>query len=87
MLEYAKKSDAKEFIIGTEIGMIEMLKLNVPGKTFYTAPPGSTCVNMKKNSLELVLEALKKEAPVITVPEEIRLRAKKALDRMLEVGK
>ena len=42
---------------------------------------------MKKNNLNLVLEALKNEAPVITVPEEIRLRAKKALDRMLEVGK
>jgi quinolinate synthase len=87
MAEYAKKSDAKEFIIATEIGMIEMLKLQAPGKTFYTAPPGGTCTNMKKNNLELVLEALRNEAPVITVPEEIRRKAKKALDRMLEVGK
>ncbi len=87
MIEYAKNSDAKEFIIATEIGMIEVLKLHVPGKTFYTAPPGSTCVNMKKNNLKLVLEALKNEAPVITVSEEIRRKARKALDRMLEVGK
>ena len=72
--------------IGTETGMIEMLKLNVPGKTFFAAPPGGTCVNMKKNNLNLVFEALENEAPVITVPEEIRWEAKKALDRMVEVG-
>ncbi len=87
MVEYAKESEAKEFLIGTEIGMIEMLKRSVPGKRFYTVPPGSTCVNMKKNHLGRVLEALKNEAPVVTVPEEIRVRAKKALDRMIEVGK
>jgi quinolinate synthase len=87
MTEYVKNSNAKEFIIATEIGMIEMLKLHVPGKKFYTAPPGGTCTDMKKNNLELVLEALRNEAPVITVPEEIRRKAKKALDRMLEVGK
>jgi len=87
MIEYATTSESKEFMIATEIGMIEMLKLNVPGKTFYTAIPGSTCVDMKKNNLKLVLEALENEVPVITVPKEIRLKAKKALDRMLGVGK
>jgi len=87
MISYAKNSEAKEFIVATEIGMIEMLKLHVLGKTFYTAPPGRTCVNMKKNNLLLVLDALKNEAPVITVPEKIRVKAKRALDRMLEAGK
>lgn len=87
MIEYARKSEAKEFLIGTEIGMIEMLRRSVPEKEFYTVPPGSTCVNMKKNDLRLVLEALRNEAPVVTVPEEIRLKAKKALDRMIEVGR
>jgi len=87
MVDYAKNSKAKEFIIGTEVGMIEMLKIECPKKKFYAAPPGSTCVNMKKNNLELVLKALKEEGPVITVPEEIRVKAKKALDKMLEVGK
>jgi quinolinate synthase len=87
MIEYAKQSDAKEFIIATELGMIEMLRLHAPGKTFYTAPPGSTCVNMKKTNLKLVFEALESEAPIITVPEAIRLKAKKALDRMVEVTK
>ena len=87
MIGYAKQSDAKEFIIATEMGMIEMLRLQVPGKTFYTAPPGSTCVNMKKTNLRLVLEALENEAPIITVSEGIRLKAKKALDRMVEAAK
>ena len=80
MVDYAKNSDAKEFIIATEIGMIEMLKLQVPGKTFYTAPPGNTCVNMKKNTLDLVLAALENEAPVvITVPEEDQTQGQKSL--------
>ena len=87
MIGYAKQSDAKEFIIATEMGMIEMLRLQVPGKIFYSAPPGSTCVNMKKTNLRLVLDALENEAPVITVPEKIRLKAKEALDRMIEATK
>lgn len=86
MIGYAKNSEAKEFIIGTEIGMLEMLKQEVPEKKFYTSQK-STCVNMKKNTLELVLESLKNEKPVVTVPEDVRLKAKKALDKMLEVGK
>jgi quinolinate synthase len=87
MIEYAKKSDAKEFIIATEMGMIEMLKLQVPDKAFYSAPPGSTCVNMKKTNLRLVLDALKNEAPIVTVSEKIRLKAKEALDKMIEAAK
>ena len=87
MIDYARRSGAKQFIIGTEVGMIEMLKRECPGKTFYAATPGGTCINMKKNNLELVLEALKNEGPLITVPEEMRLNAKKALDKMLEIGK
>ena len=85
MIDRARESSAKEFIIGTEIGMIEMLKREVPDKKFYSIPPGSTCVNMKKNTLELVLSALKTEGPVVTVPENIRIRAKRSLDKMLAV--
>jgi len=87
MIPYCSNSDASEFIIGTESGMIELLKRRVPGKKFYAAPPGSTCITMKKNTLELVLDALQAEKPVVTVPKEIAARAKKALDRMLEIGK
>jgi len=84
MIDYAQNTDAMKFIIVTETGMLEMLKREVPEKEFCTVSPGSTCTNMKKNSLELVLESLDKEKHIITTPKEIRLRAKKALDKMLK---
>lgn len=86
MVDYAKNSEAEKFIIGTEVGMLERLKQECPGKKFYS-PQQRVCFNMKKNTLELVLKALREEQPVITVPENIRVRAKKALERMMEVGK
>lgn len=85
MVKFVEKSEAGEFLIGTEMGLIEMLKQKFPDRKFYAVPPGSTCLTMKKNQLDLVLESLKTEKPEITVPDEIRLKAKKALDRMLEV--
>ncbi|MBF0499672.1 MAG: quinolinate synthase NadA [Candidatus Riflebacteria bacterium] len=87
MVKYVEKSDAKEFIIGTEMGLIEMLKKKFPDRKFYAVPPGGTCLTMKKNRLDLVLESLKTGEPEINVPEEIRVKAKMSLDRMLEVCK
>ena len=86
MIEYVKKSEAKKFIIATEIGVLERLKIEAPDKICYQAPPGGTCVQMKKNTLQLVLESLEKEQYKVTVPEDIRVKAKMALDRMLAVG-
>ena len=85
MIDYVKKSPAKEFIIATEIGLIERLKLEAPEKKCFQAPPGGTCIQMKKNYLELVLESLEKEQYRVTVPEDIRVKAKEALDKMLDV--
>jgi quinolinate synthase len=85
MIEYVKNTNEKEFIIATEIGLIERLRLEIPEKKYYQAPPGGTCIQMKKNNLELVLESLEKEQYKVVVPEDIRVRAKKALDRMLKV--
>jgi quinolinate synthase len=85
MINYVKKSQDKKFIIATEIGMLERLKRMFPEKVFFQAPPGGTCIQMKKITLPLVLEALKKEQFKVTVPEDIRVRAKNALDRMLNV--
>jgi quinolinate synthase len=85
IVEFVKKSQKKEFIIATEIGIIERLKLEAPEKIFLQAPPGGVCVQMKKNNLQLVFEALEKEQYKVVVPEDIRIRAQKALDKMLDV--
>jgi quinolinate synthase len=86
MMNYVRQSSDETFIIATEMGLIERLKLEFPDKVFYQAPPGGTCIQMKKTNLGLVLEALEKEQFKVTVPEDIRVKAKRALDRMLDVA-
>jgi quinolinate synthase len=85
MINYVRQSSDKTFIIATEIGLIERLRLEFPERVFFQAPPGGTCLQMKKTTLELVLNALEKEQFKVKVTEDIRVRAKKALDRMLNV--
>lgn len=84
MLHYIQKSNATQFIIGTEIGLIERMKLEYPEKTFYQAPPGGVCIQMKKNTLKLTLASLELERYEVSVPDEISRRARRALERMLE---
>jgi quinolinate synthase len=85
MIDHAKKSDAEEFIIATEEGMINRLKREISNKKFYTI--GGVCLQMKKITLENVYEALKKEQFEVKLQEEIRIKAKKALDKMLDLKK
>ncbi|MEW6002397.1 MAG: quinolinate synthase [Nitrospirota bacterium] len=85
MLRYAKESPAKEFIVGTEIGLMFRLKKENPDKFFYPLRKDMICPNMKKTTLKSVHRALKENDYIIKVPEDIRLPAKKALDRMLEI--
>jgi len=86
MINYVQESPDQIFIIGTEVGVVERLQQMFPEKTFYQAPPGGTCLQMKKTTLELVLKSLEKEQFKVVVPENIRVRAQKALDRMLNVA-
>ncbi|MDO8741036.1 MAG: quinolinate synthase NadA [Candidatus Woesearchaeota archaeon] len=83
MIELAKSSDSKEFLICTEAGMVERLKIEVPNKTFYTL--GTICLQQKKNNLQKVYDCLNNETNEVDVPAKIRKNAKKALDRMLRV--
>ncbi|MDP7115854.1 MAG: quinolinate synthase NadA [Candidatus Woesearchaeota archaeon] len=83
MISYCGESDAKEFIIATECGMINRLAREIPDKKFYAI--GGVCIQMKKISLQKVYDSLKNEKVKIELSEEVRLKAKKALDRMLEV--
>ncbi|MFC1768082.1 quinolinate synthase NadA [Candidatus Margulisiibacteriota bacterium] len=85
MIKNAKGSKAQEFIVGTETGIIYRLKKENPGKKFYPATELAVCPNMKKNSLEKVLWSLEEMKIQVLVPEDIRIRARKSIDRMLEV--
>lgn len=86
IIDYASGSPASKFIIGTEMGVLYKLKKDNPDKQFYLLSPGLVCPNMKKTSLKSVYNALKGLKYNIKLDETVRLRAKGALDRMLEIG-
>ena len=86
MIKYAREAK-KDLIIGTESGLIHRLEKENTGKRFYLLSSYTVCPNMKMNSLETVRDSLKTMSTPIRVPEDIRIRAKRALDRMLEVGR
>ena len=85
MYGWCAKSPAREFVIATEMGILYKLRLENPDKEFILASPALFCPNMKLTSLEDVLYSLQTMSPVVSVPEDIRLKAKAALDRMLAV--
>ncbi len=85
MLQFAKNSPAKQFIVATEIGIIHALKKQNQNAEFIPASEKAICPNMKKITLEKVLWSLEDMHYKITVPDQIRMKAKKALDRMVEV--
>jgi quinolinate synthase len=87
MIRFAKREDVREMIVGTEIGIIYRLRKENPGKQFIPVSEQAVCPNMKLITLEKVLWSLEEMAPVVKVPERIRLKAKKAVDRMLAVGR
>ncbi|MDR2387202.1 MAG: quinolinate synthase NadA [Deltaproteobacteria bacterium] len=78
-------SPKKEFIVLTEEGVLHPIRKNNPGKIFYTPKTAMICPNMKKNSLDDIISALENMDPIIKVPEEIRLPALRAVDRMMAV--
>jgi quinolinate synthase len=84
MVKYARESEDKEFLVVTECGLSDRLLLEVPGKKFYKSC--KLCQYMKMITLEGTRDALRELAPEITVPEDIRVRAAAALERMLELG-
>jgi quinolinate synthase len=85
MLRYIQSSLANEFIIGTEEGLIHRMRQQNPTKAFYSASNALVCPNMKKTTLESVVSALEMGRYRVTVDPEIAARAKRALDRMLEI--
>lgn len=86
MLIRAKASPAKRFIIATEIGMVERLRREFPGKEFIPARETAVCQQMKKHNLQKLYESLRDLKHVVTVPENIAARARRATERMLELS-
>jgi quinolinate synthase len=85
MIRYAEESGTREMIIGTESGIIYRLEKENPGKKFIAVSEKAICPNMKRITLEKVLWALEDMKHRVTVPEDIRLKARSAVDRMLEI--
>lgn len=85
MLKFAAASGVKRFIVATETGIIHALKKQNPQAEFYPASARAVCPNMKKITLDKVIASLENKQYEITVPEHVRTRAKKSLDRMVEI--
>ena len=87
IIDYATKSDKKEFIIGTELGVLYELKEKNPDKTFYSAGSVQCCPNMKKITLEKIIHVMETGENEVHVSEKVRERANLPLERMLELAK
>ena len=92
LLKYTQKDDAKEFIVVTETGIIHQMQKVNPTKTFIPAPPENNCAcndcpHMKRNTLEKLYLCMEYEVPEIAMEEELRLAARKPIERMLEISK
>ncbi|MBL7890669.1 MAG: quinolinate synthase NadA [Bacteroidia bacterium] len=91
ILNFATKSDATEFIVATEAGIIHQMQLKNPGKTFIPAPPNNTCAcndcpHMKLNTLEKLYNCLKYEQPEIIMDEKLIKDARRPIEKMLELS-
>ena len=92
LLKYSEKSDAAEFIVVTETGILHQMQKSNPNKTFIPAPPNNSCAcndcpHMKLNTLEKLYLCMEYETPEITMAEDLRLAALKPIQRMLDISK
>jgi quinolinate synthase len=86
IIEFASNNPAKEYVIGTELGIFHPLKKNNPNKQFFPASKKMICKDMKLITLEKVLHSLKNLEPRIIVPKDVREKSLKALNRMIEIS-
>ncbi|MES2430239.1 MAG: quinolinate synthase NadA [Bacteroidota bacterium] len=92
LLKYSQQSDAQEFIVVTETGILHQMQKSNPTKTFIPAPPNNSCAcndcpYMKLNTLEKLYLCMEFELPEIIMDEQLRIAAKKPIERMLEISK
>jgi quinolinate synthase len=91
LLKYTQNSDAKEFIVATESGILHQMAKASPEKTFIPAPPNNTCAcndcpHMKLNTLEKLYLCMEYELPEVTLPDWVIEQGRACIDRMLEVS-
>jgi quinolinate synthase len=92
LLKYSQQSTSSEFIVATETGILHQMQKESPGKTFIPAPPNNSCAcndcpHMKLNTLEKLYLCMEYELPEIKMDEDLRLLAKRPIDRMLEISR
>ena len=93
LLDYAVKSDARQFIVVTESGILYEMKKACPDKEFIPAPPDDStcacneCFYMRLNTLEKIYNCLKYEAPEIKISEDLCERAVRPINKMLDISK
>lgn len=85
ILKHAKESPKKQFVIATELGTLHQLRKDNPEKEFIPVHPGLICTEMKKITLENLLEALEKERYEVRVPQEVREQAIIPIQRMISL--
>ncbi|HEV2615139.1 MAG TPA: quinolinate synthase NadA [Candidatus Acidoferrales bacterium] len=85
MMRHIGESKANEFAVGTEVGMLHRLRKMAPDKLFHPVNPEAACEFMKTITLDRILHSLEILEPQICVPEEIARRARRSIDRMLEI--
>jgi quinolinate synthase len=85
IIRYAARDDVSELIVGTEVEILHRLKKENPGKKFIPASEKAVCPDMKKITLDKILKSLETMTPEVKVPEEIRVRALRAVERMLAI--
>jgi quinolinate synthase len=91
LLKYSQTDSSNEYIVATETGILHQMQHNSPNKTFIPAPPNNNCAcndcpHMKLNTLEKLYLCMKYEMPEITMDENLRLAAKKPMDRMMDIS-
>ncbi len=92
ILNFSAKDDGQAYIVATETGILHQMMKTSPHKTFIPAPPDNSCAcndfqHMKLNTLEKLYLCLQHETPAIEMEENLRLAAKKPIDKMLEMSK
>jgi quinolinate synthase len=85
MIEYVKSDPSKEYIVGTEVDILYRMRKEAPGKIYHPACEKAICRNMKKNTLENLHDALEKMQYRVEVPQKIAEKARKPIQRMLEL--